>query len=254
VRRVVAAALAAVVSAASRSDALLAQESNAGHGDTTAGHGPAFFSVRPSDGERVDACDAPALERRISLTLIGIPLGMAVQAIADRAGLEHLQLAVQAEGRSPCGAHDLDRGHAHTRLRRIALARATQRLIHITDYRFAGVSAAHLTKTLSLPAEVVRRLLLGGPVADTAALDFVVSDRGEALPATARLDYSEGGQLFGKAASGTCGASYSRLPSSASLPAALRDAACPSSCATTATMLNGVAADRDWTHRTDAEE
>ncbi len=59
-----------------------------GVSDTSAGQGPSFFAVRGSDGLRVDATDADVLHRRISLTLIGVPLGMAVQGIADRAGLE----------------------------------------------------------------------------------------------------------------------------------------------------------------------
>ena len=57
-------------------------------GDTSAGHGPLFFTVRGSDGQRIDASNAAVLQRRISLTLIGVPLGMAVQGIADRAGQE----------------------------------------------------------------------------------------------------------------------------------------------------------------------
>ncbi len=84
---------AAAMSATGTSGILLAQQSSAGRPpsvgvDSTVAPGPAFFTVRASDGERVDARNAPALQRRISLTLIGIPLGMAVQAIADRAGLE----------------------------------------------------------------------------------------------------------------------------------------------------------------------
>ncbi len=51
-----------------------AQESNTGRpatatgaaGDTTAGRGPAFFTIRPSDGEHVDASNAPALQKQIS--------------------------------------------------------------------------------------------------------------------------------------------------------------------------------------------
>jgi protocatechuate 3,4-dioxygenase beta subunit len=59
-----------------------------GVSDASVGQGPSFFAVRGSDRQRVDASDADVLHRRISLTLIGVPLGMAVQGIADRAGLE----------------------------------------------------------------------------------------------------------------------------------------------------------------------
>ncbi len=52
----------------------------------SAGH--AFFRVRPEDGEHVDAHDAAELDRRVSLTLIGVPLGAAIEAIAARAGLD----------------------------------------------------------------------------------------------------------------------------------------------------------------------
>src|SRR5579862_3524139 len=92
VRGVMTGALAAAACAATLSGMLQAQEPAAGRpasvaGDTTS-RGPAFYEVQASDGAHVDARTAPALQRRITLTLIGIPLGMAVQAIADRAGLE----------------------------------------------------------------------------------------------------------------------------------------------------------------------
>ncbi len=56
-----------------------------------------------------------------------------------------------------------------------------------------SVSAPRLANTPSLPADLLRHLLVGGPPPD---IEFVVSDRGEALPATARLEYSDAGQLF----------------------------------------------------------
>jgi Carboxypeptidase regulatory-like domain len=99
-RRLVGVAIAAAASAPGVSGTLRTQEPTAGRpaaaaspvtdttSDTTATHGPVFYAVRAVDGEHVDARTAPALQRRISLTLIGIPLGMAVEAIADRAGLE----------------------------------------------------------------------------------------------------------------------------------------------------------------------
>ncbi len=50
--------------------------------------GHAFFRVRPEDGEHVDARDAPQLNQHISLTVIAVPLGAAIEAIAARAGLD----------------------------------------------------------------------------------------------------------------------------------------------------------------------
>jgi TonB-dependent SusC/RagA subfamily outer membrane receptor len=50
-------------------------------------HRPAFFSLAPN-GARVDVRNASALRRRVSLTLIDVPLGDAVHAIARQAGLD----------------------------------------------------------------------------------------------------------------------------------------------------------------------
>ena len=50
-------------------------------------HRPAFFSVAP-DGARADVRNATAFRRRVSLTLIDVPLGDAVHAIARQAGLD----------------------------------------------------------------------------------------------------------------------------------------------------------------------
>jgi hypothetical protein len=95
-RGIVAVAIAVGVIAADASRTLAAQDSSASQpasapstsSDTAAGRGPAFFTIHGSDRKHTDMSDAPVLQRRISLTLIGIPLGMAVQAIGDRAGLE----------------------------------------------------------------------------------------------------------------------------------------------------------------------
>ncbi len=50
--------------------------------------GPEFFRVRPEDGEHIDARNVPELNRHISVTLIGVPLGAAIEAIAARAAID----------------------------------------------------------------------------------------------------------------------------------------------------------------------
>jgi len=50
--------------------------------------GPTFFMDTAADGRRVDARDAAVLERHVSVTLIGVPLAPAVEAIAKQARLE----------------------------------------------------------------------------------------------------------------------------------------------------------------------
>ena len=44
--------------------------------------------MEPQDGQRVTAASAPILGRRISLTLIDDPLGLAAQRIAEQAELD----------------------------------------------------------------------------------------------------------------------------------------------------------------------
>ena len=60
-----------------------------------------------------------------------------------------------------------------------------------------SASAAHLAEMPSPSRDWLGQLGTGGLLADTAALEFVVSDRGKALPATARLDYSVASPLSG---------------------------------------------------------
>ncbi len=50
--------------------------------------GPSFYIATQSNGEWADGRDAPVLRRRLSLTLIGVPLGTALQAIGEHAGVE----------------------------------------------------------------------------------------------------------------------------------------------------------------------
>ena len=50
--------------------------------------GPSFYIATPPDGEWVDGRDAPVLRKRLSLTLVGVPLATALQAIGERAGVE----------------------------------------------------------------------------------------------------------------------------------------------------------------------
>ena len=83
--RLVGVGIVVAASVAGLSLTLRAQEPNAGRPasaagadtDTTADQGPAFYTVRQSDGEHLDARGAPPLQRRISLTLVGTPLGTA---------------------------------------------------------------------------------------------------------------------------------------------------------------------------------
>ena len=56
--------------------------------DSSRGHGPMFWAIQPGAGRRIDAASAPVLQRRISLTLTEVPLGLAVQQIAARARVD----------------------------------------------------------------------------------------------------------------------------------------------------------------------
>ena len=56
--------------------------------DSAARQPPAFFAVRAVDGARINARNAAVLQRQESLALMDVPVGTAVQAIADRAQLE----------------------------------------------------------------------------------------------------------------------------------------------------------------------
>ena len=47
-----------------------------------------FWAIQPGAGRRIDAASAPVLQRRISLTLTEVPLGLAVQRIAARARVD----------------------------------------------------------------------------------------------------------------------------------------------------------------------
>ena len=49
--------------------------------------GPLFFTDTAPDGRWVDAHDAPVLQRRVSITLIGVPLGAALEGISQQAGV-----------------------------------------------------------------------------------------------------------------------------------------------------------------------
>ena len=49
--------------------------------------GPLFFTDTAADGRWVDAHDAPVLRRRVSITLIGVPLGAALEGICEQAGV-----------------------------------------------------------------------------------------------------------------------------------------------------------------------
>ncbi len=46
---------------------------------------PLFFTDTAADGRWVDAHDAPVLQRRVSITLIGVPLGAALEGISEQA-------------------------------------------------------------------------------------------------------------------------------------------------------------------------
>jgi hypothetical protein len=55
--------------------------------DASAPPGPRFFALG-TDGRRFDAVDAAILQRRVSLTLATVPLSLALQRIAERAGVD----------------------------------------------------------------------------------------------------------------------------------------------------------------------
>ena len=124
--------------------------------DSSRGHGPMFWAIQPGAGRRIDAASAPVLQRRISLTLTEVPLGLAVQRIAARARVDvtFSTELIPTGARALIAADDvtvaaaLTRVLAHTKTDVLLGEEGQLTLIPQADARIAVDSSGALTGTL----------------------------------------------------------------------------------------------------------